>query len=253
TFHEWLQGEGIPGIEGVDTRAITKRLREEGTLLGGVVKTKRKKVFRDPNLENLVAEVSPSEPSTLKSGAPVVVVLDCGAKASILRSLLVRGVTVIRVPWNYDFLPLLETKAQGLLISNGPGDPKQVLEAVDRVRAALEIGKPVFGICLGNQILALAAGFDTYKMKYGHRSQNQPCVEKNSDRALITSQNHGYAVDAKSVPPGWELWFTNANDGTVEGVRHGKKPYFAVQFHPEATPGPTDPAYLFDEFVKHLK
>jgi carbamoyl-phosphate synthase small subunit len=166
---------------------------------------------------------------------------------------LIRGVSVLRVPWNHDFTGLLEKGASGLVLSNGPGDPKKLPEAVARVRASLKSGKPIFGICLGNQVLALAAGFDTYKLKFGHRSQNQPCVEAGTGRALITSQNHGFAVDAESAPPGWEVWFTNANDGTVEGVRHRKKPHFAVQFHPEATPGPTDSAYLFDEFVALLK
>ncbi|MHC4779292.1 MAG: glutamine-hydrolyzing carbamoyl-phosphate synthase small subunit [Planctomycetota bacterium] len=252
SFDKWLKEEGIPGLEGIDTRACTKRLREFGTMLGGVGSGKKKKSYKDPNLENLVAAVSIAEPVSYEAGKKKVIVLDCGAKASIIRSLLDRKVSVLRVPGDHDFLPALEGEADGLVITNGPGDPKMVLEAVERVGRATGVGKPIFGICLGNQVLALAAGFDTFKLKYGHRSQNQPAVEAGTGRALITSQNHGFAVDPDTRPRDWEIWFSNANDDTVEGIRHRRKPYFAVQFHPEATPGPMDAGYLFDDFVKLL-
>jgi carbamoyl-phosphate synthase small subunit len=243
----------VPGLSGADTRALTQKLRERGTMLGGILRTGDPKPrLRDPNLDNLVAGVSVAEPRIHEAGPRTVVLVDCGTKAGILRSLLLRGVSVLRVPWDFDFLPELDRKADGLVLSNGPGDPKRVPEAIARVRAAFGLGKPILGICLGNQLMALAAGFDTYKLKYGHRSQNQPCVEEGSGRCLITSQNHGFAVDPKTRPRGWEVWFTNANDGTVEGIRHARKPFRAVQFHPEATPGPVDAGYLFDEFVSEL-
>ncbi|MCU0723579.1 MAG: glutamine-hydrolyzing carbamoyl-phosphate synthase small subunit [Planctomycetes bacterium] len=253
SFSDWLRSEGVPGLSGVDTRALTQVLRERGTMLGAIARPGSPRPrLRDPNLENLVAEVSVREPRLHESGPRTVVLLDCGAKANIVRSLLLRGVSVLRVPWDFDYLPELDRKADGPVLSNGPGDPKRVGPAIERLRAAFGLGKPILGICLGNQLMALAAGFDTYKLKYGHRSQNQPCVEEETGRCLITSQNHGFAVDPKTRPRGWEVWFTNANDGTVEGIRHSRRPFRAVQFHPEATPGPVDAGYLFDEFVKEL-
>ncbi len=253
-FDGWLRSEGVPGLTGVDTRAVTKRLRERGTMLGGLVRSPRRKTpFPDPNLRNLVAEVSGSEPALLRAGKKTVALLDCGTKANLLRSLLRRDVSVLRVPWGDDVGARLESgEVDGLVISNGPGDPKTVGRAVETLKACLSSDKPIFGICMGNQLLALSAGFDTFKMKYGHRSQNQPVVEAGTGAALITSQNHGFAVDPSSSPRGWEVWFTNANDGTVEGIRHESKPHVAVQFHPESTPGPLDAGYLFDDFVKRL-
>ena len=253
SFAEWLRTQGVPGLAGVDTRAITQGLRERGTMLGGIFRPGEKRPrLRDPNKDNLVADVSAAESRLYPAGDRKVVLLDCGVKASIIRALLVRGVSVLRVPWDHDFLPDLEGDCAGLVLSNGPGDPKRVPEAIRRLRDAFGLGKPVLGICLGNQLMALAAGFDTFKMKYGHRSQNQPCVEAGTGRCLITSQNHGFAADPKTRPRGWDVWFANANDGTVEGIRHATKPLRAVQFHPEATPGPVDAGYLFDEFVKDL-
>lgn len=252
SFEEWLCAGSVPGLTGVDTRACTKILREKGSIPGGIFAGGKAKLPPDPNLENLVAQVSVSEPVEYAGGRKRVVVLDCGVKANIVRSLLVRNVSVLRVPWDHDVASELAGGCHGLVISNGPGDPKMVEGATERLKAAMALGKPVFGICMGNQLLALAAGFDTYKMKFGHRSQNQPSVEAGSGRCLITSQNHGFAVNGKKPPKGWETWFTNANDGTVEGIRHREKPFFSVQFHPEATPGPVDSSYLFDMFVKEL-
>jgi carbamoyl-phosphate synthase small subunit len=178
-----------------------------------------------------------------------VVVIDCGCKNSIIRSLLARGITVIRVPWNYDFL---DERFDGVLISNGPGDPKMCSASIVNVQRAMEKDYPVFGLCLGHQILALAAGGETYKLKFGHRSQNQPCIKAGTGRCYITSQNHGYAVDIRSLPLWWEPWFTNANDGVNEGIRHRSRPFMSVQFHPEAAPGPVDTNSLFDEFLGFL-
>ncbi len=250
SLDEWLRRERVPGIFGVDTRMLTKRLREKGTMLGKiVVGGGREPAFWDPNKENLVERVSVAQAQLLGEGAKRVVLIDCGCKESILRSLLARGVSVLRVPWNFD---LSREQFDGVVISNGPGDPKMARATVHEVRRLLEGDKPVLGICLGNQLLALAAGANTYKLKFGHRSQNQPCVELGTKRCYITSQNHGYAVDARTLPEGWEPWFVNANDGTNEGIRHRSKPFMGVQFHPEACPGPVDTGFLFDQFVSLL-
>lgn len=249
SLSEWLKEKNIPAIEGIDTRQLTKKLREKGTMLGKIVYNEDL-AFEDPNKRNLVSEVSIKEPITYEKGKTKAVVIDCGIKNNIIRSLLKRNVTVIRVPWDYDFLKL---EFNALLISNGPGNPKMAKETIANVKKALEKNIPTFGICLGNQILALAAGGDTYKLKYGHRSQNQPCLEIGTKRCFITSQNHGYAVDIKSLPDEWKPWFVNVNDGTNEGIKHISKPFMSIQFHPEATPGPVDTGFLFDKFLEMLK
>lgn len=243
---EWLKEQGVPALSGVDTRALTKRLRENGSMLGKILVDGADIPLHDPNRDNLVSLVSVKAPLVYPGGDTRVVVIDGGCKASIIRSLLARGVTVIRVPWDYDFLG---ERFDGVLISNGPGDPKMCREMIGHVRKVMERDIPTFGLCLGHQILALAAGCNTYKLKFGHRGQNQPCTEVGTNRCHITSQNHGYAVDAETLPPGWDPWFTNANDGTNEGLRHRSRPFRSVQFHPEAAPGPVDTNFLFDEFV----
>ena len=247
---EWLKKSGVPAITGVDTRALTKKLREHGVMLGQLVHSGTAKKFVDPNKENLVARVSVKKKKVYGKGRPRIIAVDCGMKENILRSLVARGANVLRVPWDYDFT---KEKYDGLFISNGPGDPTTCAITIEHIRKAFETGKPILGICLGNQLLALAAGARTYKLKYGHRSQNQPCIESTTGRCYITSQNHGYAVDAKTLPHGWEEWFVNANDGSNEGLRHKTKPWRSVQFHPEASPGPTDTAWVFDEFLKEVK
>lgn len=245
----WLTESGVPGLTGVDTRALTKRLRERGVMLGQLAEGRRAKAYIDPNERNLVADVSPREIRTYGTGKKRIIALDCGMKENILRSLAREGVTVVRVPWDYDFTA---ERYDALFISNGPGDPTQCAPAIEHIRSAMQAGKPILGICLGNQLLALAAGAKTYKLKYGHRSQNQPAIEARSGRCYITSQNHGFAVDEKSLPRGWEGWFTNANDGSNEGIRHKTKNWRSVQFHPEAAPGPTDTAWIFDEFLSSI-
>lgn len=247
----WLKKSGVPAMTGVDTRALTKRLREHGVILGrlqakyghGV------SIFVDPNKENLVAKVSPKRTRIYKGGKIKIVLLDCGAKENILRSLVARGAVVIRVPWNYDFNKL---RYHGLVISNGPGDPMMCDATIKNIQKAMKKGKPILGVCLGNQLLALAAGAKTYKLKYGHRSQNQPCIDKEAGRCYITSQNHGFAVDADSLSSDWKEWFVNSNDGSNEGIVHKTKLWRSVQFHPEASPGPTDTAWIFDEFISEL-
>jgi carbamoyl-phosphate synthase small subunit len=246
---DWLKENDIPALYGIDTRMLTKRLREEGTMLGKIIVSEENLEYYDPNNENLVAMVSTKQPMYYGNSNKRVVVIDCGCKNSIIHSLLKRDVTVIRVPWDYDFFG---ESFDGAIISNGPGDPKMCQETINNVRKAIEKNYPIFGICLGHQILSLAIGADTYKLKFGHRSQNQPCMEIGTQRCYITSQNHGYAVVKETLPKGWETWFINANDGTNEGIRHRSKPFMSVQFHPEAAPGPVDTNHLFDEFLRLL-
>jgi len=268
SLHNWMEHHKIPGISGIDTRALTKKLRETGVMLGrirqgtdGTEGAEGTEVIEDPNLTNLVAEVSCSEvvtyePETSNEKPITILAYDCGIKRNILRSWLKRGVRVHRVPWNYD-LKNSNLTFDGLFLSNGPGDPKMCTETIEQIKVALERKIPTFGICLGNQLLALAIGGDTFKLPYGHRGVNQPCVEwkdgKKTKRCIITSQNHGFAVDPKQLGNGWHVWFTNANDDSVEGIRHESGQFFSVQFHPEATPGPEDAGYLFDEFLKVLR
>ena len=242
----WLHDEGIPCLSGIDTRALTKRLRRDGCMLGKIVAGGEAIGFDDPNRLNLVAAVSIAERVVYERGPRRVVLVDCGCKASILEELLARELTVIRVPWDYDFL---DEDFDAVLVSNGPGDPSACRATVENLQFAMHTGRPIMGICLGHQLLALAAGARTYKLKYGHRGHNQPCTEEGSRRCFITSQNHGYAVDAATLPQGWAPWFTNANDGSNEGIRHRSKPFLSVQFHPEAAPGPVDCRHLFDEFL----
>lgn len=245
----WLREHGVPAMTGVDTRALTKKLREHGVMLGQMTEGKPAKAFSDPNTQNLVAMVSPKKKRVYGSGPIRIVLVDCGAKENIVRSLTRPETTVIRVPWDYDFT---KEDYRALAISNGPGDPTQCTATIEHIRAAMRDKKPIVGVCLGNQLLALAAGAKTYKLKYGHRGQNQPCVDAETGRCYITSQNHGFAVDVKSLPSGWKEWFTNANDGSNEGLLHASHLWRSVQFHPEASPGPTDTRWIFDEFITSL-
>ncbi len=261
TLGEWLRENGIPGISGVDTRALTKKLRVHGVMPGllavadgplNLARLRREaRAAADPNARDLVAEVTTPEIRIYNPRArKIVVLIDCGVKQGIIRALLRRGLSVVRVPADTDAGRILDFSPQGVIISNGPGDPKRAAATVGAVRKLLRQGLPLFGICLGNQVLALAAGGDTYKLKFGHRSQNQPCLEEGTKRCYITSQNHGFAVDTATLPRGWAAWFRNANDGTNEGIRHRRLPVFGVQFHPEACPGPTDTEFLFDTFLE---
>ncbi len=247
---QWLHEQRIPCLAQIDTRALTKRLRQHGCMLGKIVVGDQDVAFQDPNRDNLVAAVGDTGRIVYEGGSKTVVVVDCGAKSSIIGELRARGLTVIRVPWDYDFLV---EDFDAVLVSNGPGDPAVCQATVRNLARALRANRPVMGICLGHQLLALAAGASTYKLKYGHRGHNQPCIEAGTRRCFITSQNHGYAVDPGSLPEGWEPWFTNANDGSNEGMRHRSKPFMSVQFHPEAAPGPVDCAPLFDQFVGMMR
>jgi carbamoyl-phosphate synthase small subunit len=249
TLSDWLKEHEIPALSGIDTRALTQKLREEGTMLGKII-SRDEVGFCDPNQENLVKKVSTKEPVLYnKDGDKSVLVIDCGVKHNILRSLVKRNCRVLRVPCGFN---IEDESFDGVVISNGPGNPKMCPETVALVKSCLDREIPTFGICLGNQIMALAAGADTFKLKYGHRSQNQPCLQQGTKRCFITSQNHGYAVDTETLPQGWEPWFTNVNDGTNEGIKHTTKPFLAVQFHPEHSPGPVDTEFLFDLFIEKL-
>ena len=274
---DWLKREQIPGITGIDTRALTKKLREHGVMMGRIVfdamdnsqltmdnygevnyvdRVSCKEIIiydgtesRSFDVNTPVDEIN-CQLSTVNSQLKRVVLLDCGVKTNIIRCLLTRGVEVVRVPWNYDFNPLAY---DGLFLSNGPGDPDTCEEAVVNIRKALEGNRPICGICMGNQLLAKAGGATIYKLKYGHRSHNQPVRMVGTNQCFITSQNHGYAVDSATLGEDWEPLFVNMNDGSNEGIRHKTKPFFSSQFHPEACGGPTDTeALIFDKFIGML-
>ena len=268
TLDEWLRSEGIPGICNIDTRRLTKKLRIKGVMLGILevceeglepdVDRLLKEVRHvpDPNLKDLVKEVTIKEPIYYRAGdRKRIVLIDCGVKAGIIRCLLKRKVEVIRVPYLFPEDEILEYRPDGILVSNGPGDPKRMSnDVIEAVAHFIEEGIPVMGICLGNQVISLAAGGDTYKLKYGHRSQNQPAYDLETGRCYITTQNHGYAVKAESLKgTGLKVWFINANDKTIEGVRHENGRTFAVQWHPEASPGPYDTEFLFDLFIEKMR
>ena len=264
TLDQWLKDEDVPGIYGIDTRKLTKKLRVHGVMLG-ILKVceqdeeldlpqllKEAENIQDPNSTDLAKQVTVKEPIFYPSGGnKTAVLLDCGVKYGILRNLLRRGFDVYRVPYDYSAEQVMQYKPDGVMISNGPGDPKQCVKTVEAVRELMDNDIPMMGICLGTQILALAAGGDTYKLKYGHRSQNQPALDLKTGRCYITTQNHGYTVQRDSIKDtGLEEWFMNVNDKTVEGVKHKTKPAFALQWHPEASPGPYDTEFLFDRFKK---
>ncbi len=266
TLDKWLADENIPGISGIDTRRLTKKLRTHGVMLG-ILKVfeegeepnldellNQAKKIPDPNLTDLVKEVSVKEPVHYKvEGKKTVVLIDCGVKNSIIRNLLKRGIDVIRVPYDFSAKEIMSYNPDGIFISNGPGDPKKCVKTIESVRQLVD-KVPLMGICLGAQILTLSLGGETYKLKYGHRSQNQPALDLMTNRCYITTQNHGYAIDTECFcKTPLEPWFVNANDKTIEGVRHKSKPVFAVQWHPEASPGPYDTEFLFDIFKKNME
>ena len=246
---QWLYEHNIPAIYGVDTRALTKKLREKGVMLGKIV------IDKDINIENplernLVAEVSTKQVERYGKSKYKVILIDCGLKNNILNALLKEELSVVRVPWDYDFL---NEEFDGVFISNGPGNPKKCIATIAHIKKAMKKKKPIFGICLGSQLLALAAGANTYKLKYGHRSHNQPCQDITTGKSYITSQNHGYAVDVKNLAHDWEEWFVNINDRTNEGIIHKSGLFKGTQFHIENCPGPKDTEFLLKQFVEDVK
>lgn len=253
---QWLADEGIPAVTAIDTRTLTRRLREHGTMRGWLIpagmplaEAERVAERRDMRA-GIFHEVAPREPLRYDAGSPDILVVDAGAKDNIVRSLLARGASVTRAPWHCELAPLAE-RADGVLIGNGPGDPKDLGALIGQIRGLLGVyRRPILGVCLGNQILGLAAGGDTYKLPYGHRGVNQPVKDLLSGRCYITSQNHGYAVSQDSLPEDWVPWFVNLNDGSNEGIRSRTRPFASVQFHPEASPGPRDCGFLFDDFLR---
>eukprot|EP00038_Savillea_parva_P004025 m.133107 g.133107 ORF g.133107 m.133107 type:complete len:2201 (-) comp11351_c0_seq1:387-6989(-) len=255
SLSDWMENQGIPGITGVDTRAVTKRIRQHGSMLGRIIPaTYTEEVpFQNPNERNLIAEVSRTAPvmySPPGGGDITILAVDCGIKMNIIRELLKRGANVKVVPWDYD---VNSEQWDGLFYSNGPGDPSMAGKTVEHLRTALQGDAPIFGICMGHQLMSLAAGATTSKMAFGNRGQNIPTVNLEDGRCYITPQNHGYAVDADSFPPGWKPLFTNTNDGSNEGCRHESKPFMSVQFHPEAHGGPQDTRFLFDAFISQVR
>lgn len=262
TISNWLEEQKVPGIAQLDTRALTRRIRTEGTMLGFLQVSDKPldrseldakiKKLTDPNTLDLVRNVTVAEPVHYPNNSDhTVVVIDCGAKYGIIRSLLSSGVSVVRVPYDYSLNDILEFEPSGVVISNGPGDPKNCKSTIETARKLMETDLPLFGICLGMQILALAAGGDTFKLKFGHRAVNHPCLDLVSGRCYITTQNHGYSVSPVTInETDLQVRFVNANDRTIEGIQHKKKKILGVQWHPESSPGPYDTQFLFDNFGK---
>jgi len=247
TLSVWLKNSGVPALEIKDTRMLTQKLRDEGVTLGKILLGGKDIKLEDPNLRNLVEEVSSKEIVSFGNGKKTIVIIDCGEKRNMVRRLVARGLRVVVVPWNTD-VTKLDFVFEAVLISNGPGDPKKVTETISNVKKIIKKGIPTFGICLGNQILTLALGGNTYKLKFGHRSQNQPVVESGTKKCYLTTQNHGFAVN--KIPKGFTEWFYNANDKTNEGIIHKSLPIMSVQFHPESSPGPLDTDWVFDFFLE---
>ena len=265
TLASWLRDENVPALEIKDTRLLTQKIRDKGSTLGKII-FKKQIPFYDPNKDNLVAKVSTKKiayhtEASHNGKKRILLYIDCGGKRNIIRCLLKRGADVITVPWDFDpfegvKLRHLEGESDlhrlnGIVISNGPGDPKMAGKTIEVIKKAIAEKIPLLGICLGHQLLTLAAGGDTKKLKFGHRSQNQPCLLAGSKRCYITTQNHGFAVN--EIPKGFKPWFTNANDNSNEGIIHTKHPFMSVQFHPEANPGPQDTEWIFDYFLNRIR
>ena len=258
----WLKEEGVSGLAGIDTRALTKKIREKGAMMGRIEIDENAPApdfsqIQSPNLRNLVAEVSCADVTVYGKGNPIkVIAVDCGMKYNIIRQLVKRGAELTVVPWDYPFADEMH-KYDGLFLSNGPGDPTMVVETIDQLKKVISLPedemKPLFGICLGNQLMGLASGGKAIKLPFGNRGQNQPVVNHLTGECYITPQNHGFAIDSKSLTEEWDPLFTNANDGSNEGICHMSRPYFTAQFHPEAACGPTDTEFMFDTFLDACK
>jgi carbamoyl-phosphate synthase (ammonia) len=255
---DWLKEEGIPGLSNIDTRMLTKKIRNKGAMLGRIEVDLNAPVpdfttMVNPNARHLVDEVSTKNVVVYGKGNPHrVLAVDMGMKYNIIRLLVKRGIELTVVPWNYPFADHIQN-FDGLFLSNGPGDPTMCRETVAELKKVINCPddkvKPIYGICMGNQIMGLAAGGTAKKMPFGNRGQNQPVLNGQTKECYITSQNHGYVIDTSTLEPGWNELFTNANDGSNEGIAHQSRPYFTAQFHPEAAAGPTDTEFMFDIFL----
>ncbi len=244
----WLADQHIPILTGVDTRALTKCIRTQGVVAGAIAPhDQTPSAYEHFDDIHWVQKVSLSEPRLYGSGEKLIIAVDCGMKENILRSLLRFPVRIKRVPYDYDYS---HEHFDGVFISNGPGDPTQCQTTINILQKAMTKQKPMFGICLGTQLMALAVGASTYKLPFGHRSQNQPCLHLSTNRCYLTSQNHGFAVDATTLPADWRVTFKNLNDDSVAGIEHVTLPFFSVQFHPEAAPGPEETQWLFTKFYE---
>jgi len=271
TLDEWLYEQRIPGVYNIDTRELTKKLRVNGVMAGAIsssVIQKGKLANSEVDVRELssliknqqygqqdfMPEVSTNMPREYGDNTKeTIVLLDTGTKNSIIRNILRIGFKVVSLPWDSSFEEVMSYEPKGIVISNGPGDPKVCKTAIKTAEQLIMASIPTLGICLGEQILALAAGADTYKLKFGHRGQNKPCMDLRNNRTYITSQNHGYGIDHKSLEnTGFKIWFSNTDDQTVEGIEHESKPIIAVQFHPEASPGPYDCIFVFERFKELL-
>ena len=258
TLDEWMNKENVPGISGIDTRALTKKLRTNGVMMAALVVSskeideeeikKQLSTSQDYNSEKFMDAVSTKEEQVFGNEKRTVVIIDTGVKNAIIRNIRNIGYKVVKVPWNTPIEKILSHKPQGVVISNGPGDPEKCPETVDTAKSLIEKNIPTLGICLGAQIIGLAGNADTYKLKYGHRGQNKPCINLDDNHVYVTSQNHGYCINPDSLKDSdFNLWFTNADDKTVEGIKHKKQKCIAVQFHPEASPGPYDCKFIFEK------
>ena len=258
TLDEWLYNEKIPGITGIDTRELTKKIRDGGVMMAALVVSDseidvdeiRTQLTAAPNYnsEKFMDTVSTKQEEVYGSDEKTVVVVDTGAKNAILRNLRSLGYKVIKLPWNTTFEKIQSYNPKGVVISNGPGDPQNCPDTIETVKKLIKNNIPTLGICLGAQIIGLAGNTETYKLKYGHRGQNKPCVNLENNQTYVTSQNHGYGIDPDSLDESeFNLWFKNADDKTVEGIKHKTKNCIAVQFHPEAAPGPYDCKFIFEE------
>ena len=260
TIQHFLESHDIPGISGIDTRALTKILREKGTMNGMITTNENYDLddavrrMKEYSVQGVVKATTTKEKYVLPGEGKKVALLDLGAKKNIARSLNKRGCQVTVYPSDTSAEEILSSSPDGIMLSNGPGDPKENVEVIREIRKLYDSNVPIFAICLGHQLMALATGANTYKLKYGHRGGNHPVKDLETGRVYISSQNHGYAVDAESLDPAVAVpAFVNVNDGTNEGLKYTGKNIFTVQYHPEACPGPQDSSYLFDRFLKMME